>query len=160
LSFRDGGPVIDNFLRRSDAPTPGSTFAYDRHRAFVEASACDDRPRNAVREWLLGRRYETSADESEIRRVCAGCDLEGDDEMRRVAAAGWRGVSPSGEFAAQLLSRVTSAGRPLPDSARRFLEPRFGVGLGHLRMHDDVAADSLAKQINARAFTIGTNIFF
>ena len=160
LNFHEDRHYIDNFFRRSDAPTPDSAFAYDRNRAFVEASACDDRPRNAVLEWLLSGTYETSADESEIRRACAGCDVVGDDEIQREAAAGWRGGPASGEFAAQLRSRVRSGGRPLPDSARNFLEPRLGVDLGRLRLHDDVPAGSLAKQINARAFTLGQDIFF
>ncbi|MFO7563927.1 MAG: DUF4157 domain-containing protein [Enhygromyxa sp.] len=51
-------------------------------------------------------------------------------------------------------------GTPLPTQVRSFLEPRFGVGLGGIRMHTDSSANDLARQVNARAFTLGQDIFF
>lgn len=51
-------------------------------------------------------------------------------------------------------------GKPLAESARSFLEPRFGRELGHLRIHADSEADSLSRSLKARAFTVGRDIFF
>lgn len=44
-------------------------------------------------------------------------------------------------------------GRPLDGAARGFLEPRFGVDLGHVRLHDGPGAAALAREEGARALT-------
>ena len=42
-------------------------------------------------------------------------------------------------------------GQPLPVSARSFFEPRFGRGLGHVRLHTDARAAGLARTASAEA---------
>jgi hypothetical protein len=66
----------------------------------------------------------------------------------------------SAEFGGRVHAEAQRAGQPLPSRVRGFLEPRFGVGLGDVRMHTDVAANRLARQINARAFTLRKDVFF
>jgi hypothetical protein len=51
-------------------------------------------------------------------------------------------------------------GRPLSPSVRSFLEPRFGRDLGHVSVHTDPAAADSARALNARAYTLGSNIAF
>jgi len=51
-------------------------------------------------------------------------------------------------------------GRQLPVQTRQALEPRFGYDFGHVQIHTDERADKLARKINARAFTIGRDVFF
>ncbi len=51
-----------------------------------------------------------------------------------------------------------SGSRPLSTSTRRFMEPRFGVDFGHVRLHANQDAQQMAAEINARAFTYGDNI--
>ena len=53
-----------------------------------------------------------------------------------------------------------SGGRLLPPSTRAFMEPRFGNDFSRVRIHDDSKADVAARAVNARAFTIGNDIFF
>ncbi|MBN2535250.1 MAG: DUF4157 domain-containing protein [Spirochaetales bacterium] len=53
-----------------------------------------------------------------------------------------------------------SSGQPLQKHIRDYYEPRFGVDLGNVNVHSDSNADRLAKAINARAFTLGNDIFF
>lgn len=52
------------------------------------------------------------------------------------------------------------SGRPLPDSALSFFESRFGHGFGQVRVHTGDNATSMAQAVNARAFTVGSDIFF
>jgi len=62
-----------------------------------------------------------------------------------------------------LESRITSAlsrGEPLDDVVRASIEPRFGIGLGGVRVHADAEADELSRQLDARAFTTGNDVFF
>jgi hypothetical protein len=44
--------------------------------------------------------------------------------------------------------------------ARQFFEPRLGSGLGSVRVHSDPEAQAMAKSIDARAFTYGSDIYF
>ncbi len=53
-----------------------------------------------------------------------------------------------------------SGGRPLTPSTRNFMEPRFGADFGHVRLHTDQDAHKTASQIQAKAFTYGSHIWF
>ena len=51
-------------------------------------------------------------------------------------------------------------GQPLPASSRDFFGPRIGADFSGVRVHADAGADHLNRQLNARAFTTGQDIFF
>lgn len=51
-------------------------------------------------------------------------------------------------------------GQPLSETSRTFFEPRLGVDLSDVRVHADAQADSAAGAVNARAFTVGRDVFF
>lgn len=51
-------------------------------------------------------------------------------------------------------------GHPLDPEARAYLEPRFGHDLGGIRVHADENSATAARDLNARAFTMGSDIVF
>lgn len=51
-------------------------------------------------------------------------------------------------------------GDPLPEATRGFFEPRFGHDFSHVRIHADSQAADAARALNARAYTLGSNIVF
>ena len=53
-----------------------------------------------------------------------------------------------------------TAGSPLPRSERSYFEPRFGASLEGVRIHTGRAAESAAARLDARAFTLGSNVVF
>lgn len=53
-----------------------------------------------------------------------------------------------------------ATGSPLPPSARRFMEPRFGADFSNVRVHTGEPAARMSRQLNAQAFTLGNRIFF
>ncbi len=55
---------------------------------------------------------------------------------------------------------IRDNGKALPDSVRSFFEPRFGCDFSHVRVHADHRAAGLNRSLDARAFTIGQDIFF
>jgi len=55
---------------------------------------------------------------------------------------------------------MNGGGRPLPSTTRAFLEPRFGADFSQVRVHTDSRAAGTANSIQARAFTVGSNIAF
>lgn len=50
-------------------------------------------------------------------------------------------------------------GSPLPDETRAFMEPRFGADFSGVRVHTDGEAAQLSRQLSARAFTHGQDIY-
>jgi len=60
-------------------------------------------------------------------------------------------------------SQITASrngGQPLPASERAFFEPRFGYQFDHVKVHTDHTANNLARDLGARAFTTGRDIYF
>ena len=81
--------------------------------------------------------------------------LQGKSEIR----------NPAGGFAVgdDVKSRLTDLkgnGSPLPDELRADMEARFGVGFGAVRVHADGEAGKLNRDLHARAFTHGSDIYF
>jgi len=52
-----------------------------------------------------------------------------------------------------------TGGTPLSTSMRKYMEPRFGKDFSHVRIHSDRSAQDTASQIQARAFTHGSDIW-
>lgn len=52
-----------------------------------------------------------------------------------------------------------SSGRSLGAATRSFMEPRFGVDFGGVRLHTGAGAERAAAQLQARAFTYGQDIW-
>lgn len=53
----------------------------------------------------------------------------------------------------------TTSGRPLSPAVRAFMEPRFGVDFGDVRLHTGQDADRSAGVIGARAFTHDRDVY-
>lgn len=51
-------------------------------------------------------------------------------------------------------------GQPLPVTERAFLEPRLGTDLSQVRVHADAEAARLAARLSAKAFTVGSDVYF
>lgn len=58
------------------------------------------------------------------------------------------------------IDRAAGRGRPLPGATRSFMESRLGAELGDVRVHADDASHRLASSLQARAFTVGQDVFF
>lgn len=63
------------------------------------------------------------------------------------------------EMVDEVLQRK-GAGGALPEEARAPLEGHFGADLGGVRVHADGEAAALSRELNAQAFTVGSDIFF
>ncbi|MCH8988025.1 MAG: DUF4157 domain-containing protein [Chloroflexi bacterium] len=51
-------------------------------------------------------------------------------------------------------------GRPIPFSVRAKMEQAFGADLSGIRVHDDSTADAATHELNAKAFTVGEDVYF
>jgi hypothetical protein len=78
--------------------------------------------------------------------------------LQRKAAGDVVAVTPS--YVRSLQREIRNGGQALPATTRSFMETRIGRDFLSVRVYNDTAADSLARQVNARAFTVGGDIFF
>lgn len=68
-------------------------------------------------------------------------------------------AAASANFTSQL-SSSKGQGAPLPDPTRRKMESGFGTDFSGVRIHDGPRAEQMNRQIGARAFTHGNDIYF
>jgi hypothetical protein len=73
------------------------------------------------------------------------------------------GVLPDGRAHPDVEAAIAASrggGRPLDAGARERFAPALGDPLDDVRVHDDPAADGLARSVQARAFAVGPDLFF
>jgi hypothetical protein len=58
------------------------------------------------------------------------------------------------------INALRGGGQPLDPAPRAFMEPRFGRNFSQVRVHTDNQAVKAAQAVNARAFTMGSDIVF
>ena len=63
------------------------------------------------------------------------------------------------DVTAASIMRARAGGKPLDNLVRRSFEDAFGTDFSAVRVHDDHDAHALNDQVNARAFTVGNDIF-
>jgi hypothetical protein len=90
------------------------------------------------------------------RACCAECE-ENERVQRKPAGPCAAGC---GEAPGVVSEVVGSGGRSLDDATRSFFEPRFGHDLAGVRVHTGALADESARGMNARAYTLGSDIVF
>ncbi|WP_162415423.1 eCIS core domain-containing protein [Cyclobacterium roseum] len=59
-----------------------------------------------------------------------------------------------------LLRQETGKGRPLENHTRESMEEAFGADFGAVRVHTNATSERMNKELNAKAFTYGNDIFF
>jgi Domain of unknown function (DUF4157) len=156
------GPANDRFEQEADR------VADDVMRMPEPGAANETRPTNGSPPPAISPLPGVSP----VRRMCAECE---DELHRKPAAAPIRRqvedeeqvqTKQASDAAPHLAASTASliaglgGGSPLPASERAFFERRFGRDLSGVRIHDGTAADAAARSIQARAFTLGSDIAF
>lgn len=168
-----GPAVLDlDSVRVSAAPTgrPQAklTLGQPGDRFEREADAVADRvmreedPRLSVGGAATGvqRKCDSCEKEDEkVRRTALGEGEKEDEEVKASPAAGGLG-GMSATTASAIQSARGGGGFSLPGPVRQRMEPRFGHDLGSVRVHADREAAGLARSVGARAFTVGSDVFF
>jgi len=110
-------------------------------------------------------------EDTELRRSCSECDGElrrqvsevpGEEEEDEIGQAkASPGARPEVQGATESAIRsLRGGGEPLPPAQREFFESRFGHGFGGVRVHANAQAADVARVVNARAFTLGSDLVF
>lgn len=88
-----------------------------------------------------------------IQRKCAACEAE-EHVHRHAAGTGVPAVTPA------VQQTLQSAGQPMDNGTRSFMEQRFGYDFGQVQIHNDSLAHQSSADISAHAFTHGSHIVF
>jgi hypothetical protein len=88
-----------------------------------------------------------------VQRKCAACGQE--DKVQRKEDG-----PPVNDHMAASLNDTKGGGQPLQDDVRRYMEPRFGTDFSGVKVHTDATAVQLSRDLNAQAFTHGSDIYF
>ena len=153
------GNEAEAVLRRKSAEfqeAPGEVEAEASRDAFLHGAAAG----SAGLAGVLG-----NADSATLARAVNRLQREqGNSYVQRVVteARGMPGrlVGQSqGEMVQEVLQRKGS-GSPLPEAASSRLETHFGAPLDGVRVHADSEAAALSRELEARAFTVGSDVFF
>jgi len=73
------------------------------------------------------------------------------------------GILPDGRAHPDVEAAIAASrggGRGLDPGSRERFGPGLGDDLGDVRVHDGPRADQLARSVSARAFTVGSDLFF
>lgn len=89
---------------------------------------------------------------------CAECEKNKKPGLQRQAD----GVAPSGPDMAppSVRSTIGGGGRSMPGALRGEMEERMGADFGDVRIHADSAASASARDVSARAYTVGSHVVF
>ena len=99
-----------------------------------------------------------------IQRKCAHCEEEEKAQRRPLTSFIQRkaeaGGSQAGPAVSSRIEASRGGGSPLPAPTQRFMESRFGTDFGGVRIHTGSEASHLSGELNAQAFTVGSDIYF
>lgn len=96
-----------------------------------------------------------------INRKCMGC---GEEEAKPPVLRKTGGARPTAGGTASAAAEAAvgnlGSGASLPRADRAFFESRFDRDFSNVRIHDGQAADTASRAMDARAFTLGSDIAF
>jgi hypothetical protein len=146
-------PPDDQYEREADAVA--ATFAQSP-ASQVQRQAAPEEEEEKVQTKL-----QRQAGEEEEEKVQTKLQRQADEEEEEKVQTKAAGATP--EVTEALEERINAArgsGQALPDSLRSSIEPKLGSDFSQVRLHTDAEADGLSRQLGAKAFTTGQDVFF
>lgn len=137
--------VADQVMRMPDA---GATEAWAYEGPAVQRQPIEEEEELLQPKSVLG----ASSGAQSVQRQ----PIEEEEEQLQMKLAGGSAGGPA--TATSVLPK--GDGAPLPESARTFFEPRFGLDFSHVRVHTGAQAGASTRSLNALAYTAGDQIVF
>lgn len=141
-------------LRRPRAPDGGTDCAGERRedsQERLQAKLAINGPGDA---------YEQEADRVADEVMAAPSHPVGMDAPSRIQRFRGPSVGQVGTAPASVDRALGSPGTPLEPALRHDMEQRFGCDLSWVRVHSGAAAEQSARDVAARAYTVGHHIVF
>jgi hypothetical protein len=147
--------------------SPEDQYEQEADRVADSVIAGDTQPIGQVSQGIQPKLYrvvvrpEDAVDSvlpPETESVAESPEVSQTEEVQRSASGEAGTVSP--HFEQSLKQATRGGGESLPSPTRSFMESRFGWNFSSVRVHNDARANTLAREVNARAFTLENDIFF
>ena len=90
-----------------------------------------------------------------IQHKCAACNQE--EKVQRVASGS---STPVSDTIAHSISTSKGSGASLDAKTNSFMSSRLGADFSNVSIHTNTNAVQLNRQLNAKAFTVGSDVFF
>lgn len=148
---KEADAMADQVMRM---PAPQAAFGGSTPFVQRKCAACEQEDKEMAQRMPLADRI-TPVIPPAAQRKCAAC--AGEEEAHRSGEAPAPVVGSGTESA---INGMRGGGQPLPGDTRGFMESRFGRDFGDVRVHTGNDAGQLSKNLSARAFTTGKDIFF
>lgn len=190
LSARESDNIYTDCLQRLPLQRKLSVGAIDdpmEHEADAMADQVMRMPESSAQNLTLQRALLPGS--SFIQKKCAHCEEEDLQARRKPQPGTGQGLGtasfiqakrnliqargnpiqargsdgPQSTASETLTSQIRSTqggGSPLPETTRRFMESRFGADFSNVRLHTGGDAAQLSGELNAQAFTVGSDIYF
>ncbi len=99
-----------------------------------------------------------------VQRKCAECEKEDEEKVQKKPQlqmkAGSGQVTTVQPWVQQQIEASRGGGQRLPDKTRNFMESGIGSSFENVNIHTDANAVKMNRELGARAFTVGNDIFF
>ena len=153
---KPSGATLGAFPTRSGGDVAGvRRFAALRLQAKLSVGGTDDpaeREADAVAAEVTSRiRQGIALESQEVRRTPA-------QRIQRRSTDGGAGGRVDADTEQRIRARRGS-GAPLPDDVARQMESGFGSDFSHVRLHTGAEPAELNRRLQARAFTVGSDVF-
>ena len=93
-----------------------------------------------------------------VQRKCAKCETEEEGMIQTKAFGNINGLA-SNTLTSQIRN-TQGSGQGLDVGTRSFMESRFGTDFTKVKIHTDSQATQMNQELNAKAFTVGSDIYF
>lgn len=110
---------------------------------------------------------KTSTSEAKVQRKCAVCEEEEKKIQRKPLCESIQRVSYTATEKSAIPSNVESSinnskgkGSKMDSETQSFMENRFGADFSGVKIHTGNEASSMSQNLNAKAFTVGNDIYF
>jgi Domain of unknown function (DUF4157) len=100
-----------------------------------------------------------------IQRKCAACEHEEEKIHRKITpfiqkqSIGSAGGQASDSVSNQI-ENSRGEGSRMSENTLSFMESRFGANFSNVKIHTDSNAVQMSRELNAQAFTVGSDIYF
>ncbi|MEX6688156.1 DUF4157 domain-containing protein [Danxiaibacter flavus] len=130
-----------------------------------EADAIADKVVHAAEQSTNGKSATVNSKNISLQRKCKECEDEEKKAQRKSASVNTTPVSASNGIISNngISNRINSLqgrGNTMDNQTQAFMSGGFGVDFGNVQIHTDDNAADLSRQLGARAFTVGNDIYF
>lgn len=169
LAKLEVGPPGDAFEREADAVADAVVSGWDAAGGSAAAASPKapaarriQRQTCSLPDVQIPLSAEDADEESRVSSQVPTQSLppEAEEEPIRMQRAPGAAAARGSHAGPSLPALGGSAGRPLPDGARRDMQVRMGADFASIRIHTDRQAAEMNRALGARAFAYGRDIYF